>query len=70
MTGDIGEDDPDVSGEIIDLYVKKEMKWQRTTPDINKPDIYIQSLNRAQSQFKFVHGTLLSSARLIESKCH
>jgi len=61
---------PDVSGEIIDLYVKEgdEVIRGELLMDI-KPDIYIQSLNRARASLNSSKARLAQSqARLIENE--
>ncbi len=61
---------PDVSGEIIDLYVKEgdeAAKGQLLM--IIKPDIYIQSLNRAKASLNSSRARLAQAqARLIEGE--
>ncbi len=61
---------PDVSGEIIDLYVQEgdEVKKGQLLLVI-KPDIYIQAYNRAQASLNSSQARLAQAeARLIESE--
>jgi HlyD family secretion protein len=61
---------PDVSGEIIDLYVKEGDEVTRGQLLMTiKPDIYIQSVNRAKASLNSSKARLAQAqARLIESE--
>ncbi|MDX9881468.1 MAG: efflux RND transporter periplasmic adaptor subunit [Prolixibacteraceae bacterium] len=61
---------PDVSGEIIDLYVEEGNEVEKGQLLVTiKPDIYIQALNRAEASLNSSRARLAQTeARLIEGE--